>query len=473
MSKLGLTIESNVNGKKVLHNGMLGRYITGESMDEVTLKRLYQKASKLGSFLSDNTDYHVEVQTYGVRVNSSFKSVEGGEAFVGYDESVDFNVRLCYATDTFLAMDLQNMLEKVFGKEGTAVESVEKGYESTSKKVLGDENGLTLKGNIDSVKTDASTKKDVNGVEDFGWGAQGESFIMGMLDKKVEKVFNHYLELNIVRPDKVLSIKENLLNILHTNKDTLTLSAVFSKGSPAYGLMSDVLNEVKTIIPKTYICEDSRELVWKMTDGTEVMSLFSKVSGERQGSGRVSVSEESPVYVTVRKFLDLISSNIGYKKLVDKSANMPALKGSQVVKKVKSTEVLADAKVKEDTGTKESKTVDAPQINVLSKYHYYDMYLDKTGRWSNASKKYELLKGMIGELVEEYDVSAVSIQGIDETEIVLDWVIGKKTYTMALTKSATKVGELETEYDVAVAYDNDVPEMLKVLMKDKLDTLIK
>ena len=453
-NKVGMTFESKVNNKRVLHNGVLGVYEDFTPVTEQTVNEVKKKVREIQSYIIEKTTHAVIPQTYGVLVNSG-TGAEMGEAFVGYDEGVDNKVRLCYATDTFLAMELTRHLKGLtFGAMGTENEDV----------VVLPVNEADKEQPVKQKVTGVGTTKKPQEV-DYGWGELGEKGVLDLLDDKVGKVYGSYATLSVLGETRLKKMSELMLQVIHSNKDELSKASEFKKGTALYGIIKGLLEAVKEIIPHTSLVEGDNSITWEMFDGEAVLNVYNKDAKGTiiKGTGNLSVPKDTPSYTVLRKFLDLISSNIGYTKL-RKRAVIAGSTGE--VKKETVNEPVTDTKKVTEIAPVKA------QVSELSN-DYYDIYLAKAGTWGKKDNKYKMLKSIIEELINECGIDGVSLRGIDDTEVVIDWVIDGKSHTMALTKKATRVNVLEVDYDMAIAYDTDYPELVGVLIKDKLQNINK
>lgn len=446
------TVESVINNKQALHNGDMGVYVdenfTLIEPDEV--EGLEKKVEDLYKYLSLITKYKVNKRTFGVEVEAY-----GGKekAFIGYDESIDSTYRLCYTTNTFLSMDI---LRKMIN------------YGSPKKKSVKEQEEVEKVTVISEVK-ESSKKEDG---EDYGWGTLGQAKVNERIEQNINRACNVFRQVDVTKtkPSQVENFRNKALKLIKDSQGELTVGREFKQGTKMYKMFKNMLEGIATFIPHTEIKEQENGLTWDLPNGDNILTVMDKELGKRneQTGALIVVPKNTPIYTIVNKLFAFVSSSVGYNKLTKQAKEM-VKEDSNKPKVVNNKEKEVNRKPKEVKKEQEVK-----QENYLTEKDYFDIYLPQANKWGKEDSKYKEVKETIKEVVDSDNVvDGVSILGIGTAEVVVDWVIDKETYTMALTEKATRVKELEVKYDMAIAYDTKHPELLKVLILNKLEPLIE
>lgn len=479
---LGLTFESKMNDKKVIHNGVLGRYSDFEVIEGSKVEGLDKTVTGLYSYLKSKTQHEVLLHTFGVEVNVRDNHGVQGKAFVGYDESVDFKLRLCYCSDTFLAMELIALIQAFQGVNSLPEKEI--GYnktdviENSELKLVtdvteeGDEDAFSLENSV----TKESIKFKTHNFRDFGWGKVGRTQVRTMMRERVEKVCSRLSYEDTIPKHKVEEFRNNVKNSIKVNEGMLTKGMSFNKGEPVYTLFYDILSDLSALEPYFVVNQRKSRMTLETVSGTVLLNVYDKNSGnvKVEKVGNVVISKTVPVYKGLKKMLDVLGSSVSFVKIKDEETGVDARGNDDEsgIEKVKEVLDMGQVPVVGQTNKATDWEV-APECEVTNKKvqtvsEFYDIYLESSGKWSSTSDKYVNVKKIIEGIIVEHNIDGVSLKGIDDTDLVIDWVIDKQTYTMALTSKATKVSELEVTYDMVIAYDTDYPEILEALIKNKL-----
>ena len=459
LGEMALTVESEINKQRVLHNGELGVYEDLTPVHKEDLQHVQEILNDLHKHLISTTDHHIHLKAYGAMVNAKQGN---GKAFVGYDEGVDSKLRLCYATDTFLAMELQRNLQSFGGKKNTSNQMVQ-------------EVNLTKEDD----ESNLSTSQEI----DYGWGTHGKRVVVRMLEDRIKKVGESLRKQGLMSDKGVRQLQDNLRKELATYTDNLTTASTFTEDFYLYPLFYRILEEISPLIPESKVTTYPYGMVWESTvDNLTILHIYDKELGKglmenKDGvpAGNISIGETSPSYVSMRKLFDYISSNIGYKKLqrhINKSLPSQDVqsKKERVTVEESGSTTPNESNVINNKNNNNNKIQNTNQG--FKRNDYFDIYLTQAGQWGKEDNKYANIKATIEAIVEQYDVDGVSLRGIDNTEVIIDWVIDKQTYTMALTHKATRVKELECLYGIGLAYDIKYPEVLEELIQAKLEEVL-
>lgn len=448
--KLGLTIESKMNGKKLIHNGNMGVYEDFTPVNKDDVKGLEETVKGLYTHLVTHTKHKVYLHTFGVEIQAKGNARNIGQSFVGYDESIDSKLRLCYCKDTFLAMEIMGLMQGLTGNKPQPKVTKEEPDVVEEPEDITEQNNDTTKGyNI------------------YGWGDEGKDTIVSKLYESIDKLCARLESLPEVTAKDAQVFRAEVKNIIKGNEEILDKGMPLNNGEPVYRLISMFLDQIGKVFPYVRLREDENNLMLETMGGDIVLNVYDKELGKyrNNGMGIVSITESSPVFKGFRKVIDFLSSNVSYARITA---------GNESFKEVE-PEVKKETK---PTVNKESHKLDKKEVakvdihNGLSE-QYFNIYLTKAGDWGKKDDKYPELKEIIEGLIRENDIEGVTLRGLDDTEVFIDWVIDNETYTMALTEKATKVNELAMKYDMAIAYDAEFPNVIGVLIKDKLNEVFE
>ena len=444
---LRLTIESKMNGKKVIHNGKMGVYEDFTPVNKDGVKGLEETIKGLYTYLVTHTKHIVYLRTFGVEIQAKGSDRNMGQSFVGYDESLDSKLRLCYCKDTFLAMELMGVMHGFTGN---------KPLPKVTKDEQEEPEGVTEQNN-----------DTTEGYTIYGWGGEGKDTIVNKLYGSIDKLYVRLESLPEVTAKDVQVFRAEVNNIIKGNEEILDKGMPLNNGEPAYQLIAMFLEQIGKVFPYVRLREEENNLLLETMGGDIVLNVYDKELGKyrNNGMGIVSITESSPVFKGFRKVIDFLSSNVSYARITA---------GNEAFKEVE-PEVKKETK---PTVIKESHKSDKKEVSKVDIHNelaeqYFNTYLTKAGDWGKKDDKYTELKEIIEGLIRENDIEGVTLRGLDDTEVFIDWVIDNETYTMALTEKATKVKELAMKYDMVIAYDTEFPNIIGVLIKDKLNEVFE
>lgn len=444
---LRLTIESKMNGKKVIHNGKMGVYEDFTPVNKDDVKGLEETIKGLYTYLVTHTKHKVYLHTFGVEIQAKGNAMNIGQSFVGYDESLDSKLRLCYCKDTFLAMELMGIMH---GFTDNKPQSKVTKVEQEELEGVTEQNNDTTEGyNI------------------YGWGDEGKDTIVSKVYESIDKLCARLESLPEVTVKDVQVFRAEVKNIIKGNEEILDKGMPLNNGEPVYRLIATFLEQIGKVFPYVRLREEENNLLLETMGGDIVLNVYDKELGKyrNNGMGIVSITESSPVFKGFRKVIDFLSSNVSYARITA---------GNEAFKEVE-PEVKKETKptVNKESHKSDKKEVAKVDIHKGLSEQYFNIYLTKAGDWGKKDDKYPELKEIIVGLIRENDIDGVTLRGLDDTEVFIDWVIDNETYTMALTEKATKVKELAMKYDMAIAYDTEFPNIIGVLIKDKLNEVFE
>ena len=444
---LRLTIESKMNGKKVIHNGNMGVYEDFTPVNKDDVKGLEETIKGLYTYLVTHTKHKIYLHTFGVEIQAKGNARGIGQSFVGYDESLDSKLRLCYCKDTFLAMELMGIM---YGFTDNKPKPKATKVEQEEPEDVTEQNNDTTEGyNI------------------YGWGDEGKDTIVSKVYESIDKLCARLESLPEVTVKDVQVFRAEVKNIIKGNEEILDKGMPLNNGEPVYRLIATFLEQIGKVFPYVRLREEENNLLLETKGGDIVLNVYDKELGKyrNNGMGIVSITESSPVFKGFRKVIDFLSSNVSYARITA---------GNEAFKEVE-PEVKKETKptVNKESHKSDKKEVAKVDIHKGLSEQYFNIYLTKAGDWGKKDDKYPELKEIIEGLIRENDIDGVTLRGLDDTEVYIDWVIDNETYTMALTEKATKVKELAMKYDMAIAYDTEFPNIIGVLIKDKLNEVFE
>lgn len=445
---LRLTIESKMNGKKVIHNGNLGVYEDFTPVNKDDVKGLEEIIKGLYTYLVTHTKHKVYLHTFGVEIQAKGNARNIGQSFVGYDESLDSKLRLCYCKDTFLAMELMGLMQGLTGNK--PLPKVTKDEQEELEEDVTEQNNDTTEG-----------------YNSYGWGDEGKDTIVSKIYESIDKLCARLESLPEVTAKDIQVFRAEVKNNIKGNEEILDKGMPLNNGEPVYRLIAMFLEQIGKVFPYVRLREDENNLMLETKGGDIVLNVYDKELGKyrNNGTGIVSITESSPVFKGFRKVIDFLSSNVSYARITEGNESFKEVE-PEVKKETKPT-------VNKDSHKADKKEVAKVDIHNGLTEQYFNIYLTKAGDWGKKDDKYPKLKEIIEGLIRENDIEGVTLRGLDDTEVFIDWVIDNETYTMALTEKATKVKELAMKYDMAIAYDTEFPNIIGVLIKDKLNEVFE
>ena len=456
---LRLTIESKMNGKKVIHNGNMGVYEDFTPLNKDDVKGLEETVKGLYTYLVTHTKHKIYLHTFGVEIQAKDNAMNMGQSFVGYDESIDSKLRLCYCKDTFLAIEIMGLMQDFTGDKPKT--KVVKGQQQGEEVNVSPTEEEPVEGTPEGLE--ANTEE----YQDYGWGEYGRDSILSMLYNRLDKLCARLESQPEVTAKNVQEFREEVKKVIKENEEILTKGMPLTKGAPVYEMITEFLEQLSKVYPYLRVHKEKSNLLMETSNGEISLNVYDRELGKDHygGVGNVMVTVNTPVHKGFRKVIDFLSSNVSYARITA---------GNEAFKEVE-PEVKKETK---PTVNKESHKSDKKEVakvdihNGLSE-QYFNIYLTKAGDWGKKDDKYTELKEIIEGLIRENDIEGVTLRGLDDTEVFIDWVIDNETYTMALTEKATKVKELAMKYDMAIAYDTEFPNIIGVLIKDKLNKVFE
>lgn len=471
----GLTLSSVIKNKKVIHNGVLGLNQDLTPVTQETLEATKEDLHIAKEMLLSHTEHYIYEQPFGIIVATEVgKNKE--VAFVGYDERSTSNVNLGYATDTFLAMEIVSLVGRLDAKAG--IKNVDESI-TEEDKVEQAISEYTSKEEATTAR-ELMTREDYKGVN-FGKDSDDMDGVYNFMVEKIEKVKNSLVKQGVLTEGKEeMAFAKDLRGFLNNYVDKLTFSPVLEKGTEFYTLMFDIMTRLSEAIPNTRIVDNEYNILWVKVNGETIISIYDKTAFEEEGiegGMGIIVENNTPSYTVIRKLLDFLSSNVGYKKLM-KSNNKLVKQLGELPKKNKPSNKVVDTKgkqlVNEEETTEEVEEDNTKSTIPLTKSDYFDIYMPVAGGWASSGNKFKEIKTILQTIAENRDdIDGISIRGISNTDMIIDWVVNKETHTMALTSKATLVDELGVSYDTVIAYDTNYVHILEALIEDKIAEVTK
>lgn len=455
-----LTIESKMNNRKVIHNGMMGVYEDYTPVVSSDVKGLEKTIKELYTYLVKNTKHKVVIHTYGVEVQTGETLGSIGQSFIGYDESLDSKLRLCYCNDTFLAMELTGIMKDFIGNK--PLTKVAKGLQQGEETNVSPTEEEPEEGTPEGLEANTDNTEEY---QDYGWGEDGRDTILSMLYNRLDKLCARLENQPEVSAKNVKGFRAEVKKVIKENEGILTKGMPLTKGVPVYEMITDFLDQLSKVYPYLRVQQEKSNLLMETSNREKPLNVYDRELGKDRykGEGNVMITVNTPVHKGFRKVLDFLSSNVSYARI--SGGNDPFTEEEDKKKQVKKQGKKQEQGKKEQGKKEEVKSVE--QVNMEDQY--FNIYLTKAGSWGKKDDEYEKLKVIIEGLIREKDIDGVTLRGLDDTEVFIDWVINNETYTMALTKKATEVNELEMKYDMVIAYDTEYPDIVGVLIEDKLN----
>lgn len=516
----GLTVESVMNGRRVVNNGEFGVDENLKGLTKEDYTKAYRVLTQLKSHIMDNGEYTVDRQPLGLVVGSGKEGVTC-VAFIGYDEGSAGSVRLNYTTDTFFALELATILANFRGIVGKdeLTERQEELKETIQEElkeaeVFGDEleyheqepDEASVVSALEEVfsGSDKLESEHVPALQDFGYNNTSESRVKNEIKEKIalfgDKLEAHELLTGKYTKEELVSVLNDLLAV---NEDVLTKSYPFVLGDALYRYLKEVMEVLSEAVSSTHVEFSKNEISWVCNSGMNIFSVASRSTTNSQednmldneGVG-VVVNHRSPSYAVIRKLFNALSSNIRFKELrvettfygqPDESFNSMDELDDSYFDTATFTQELPEEVQGTDVGVEDSQVLDledeAEQAEAEGTLfltdkeardgEYFDWYMQQAGEWAKGDNKYKAIKETLSKIANDHSdyirgITFHNVKGSGDNEASVDWVINKNTYTMAVTAKATMVNELKTMYDMVVAYDPEYPATLGALILEEL-----
>lgn len=398
--------ETTIGSKRYIHNNLIAFDKDQSGVSKEKKEEINNYLEKLSNIIKEEYGYLTEVGIYGMEVWVGDKKREV-KAYLGYDESVDGNIRLNYATSTFLGIHLV----KIIQKEDKVIQK-----------------------------------------ESSGWKGYTFDLFKKDMDKKTEKIIEKMTLAGV--PLEGTHLAKNIKELYSKDNSVWLEVEPFERGNGSYDKVKELLNTVSKSLDGVFVQEGKETL--KLVKGgvgnfLGIRDYFSK-NNFKYGEV-VNIDSSLPFYIGFKKVMNILASNIGYKDLI-----------REVDKSSKDEE----DKNKEKSEDKEEEQGQKVTIADLKKdSDYYDFYIKQAGKWSIKGEVF--IKESIKGIVDEYEnIAGVSLLVKDEGDIFIDWAINKETVTMALTTRPREIYKLENEFDLSLAYDPKQENIVKELMLAKL-----
>lgn len=421
--------ETIIDNKRYLHNNMIAFDEDYNGVSKEKKKEIKECLKEYVKEVKSRYDYEVKLGNYGLEV--WMDNTKGSDlAYLGYDESVNSRIRLNYTSSAFLGVHLIKSMK--------------------SFKELGEELESSQELEQEGIKPERKKEQNVEWL--------GESFeeFKDYSDQKVEQLLKRMVDAGMIDEKEAKRLEKELGELYKKDSSEWLKESNLEKGTWHYNKVLKTLKAVSKRIPKTKVVEEDSGIKMEDDEGKGILDVCVYVEDRQAFSGEVvSFSKDLVFYTGYKKLINILASNIGYKKLMKQI-------GEDGVK------VKSNKEEKTNEPEVEDKEEKLTVIDIKSSNDYYDFYIKVAGNWAGEGKVF--IKEQIESIVEKHEeITGASLLVKDGGNMYIDWTVNNETVTMAITTNPREIYILDEKFDISVAYDPKYEEIVESLMESELE----